>query len=53
MLGGGGPMSVKSPRVIGDSHGIRMGWFFWPLNYDPTWLKSCDGFEAKEKGAAA
>ena len=31
-------------KVEGDSYGIRMGWFIWPLNFDPTWLKSCDGF---------
>jgi hypothetical protein len=24
-----------------------MGWFFWPYNFDPRWLKSCDGFEPK------
>lgn len=31
-------------NVEGDSHGIRMGWFLWPVNFDPTWLVSCDGF---------
>jgi len=30
--------------VSGNSHGIRKGWFRWPLNFDPTWLISCDGF---------
>jgi hypothetical protein len=34
-------------KVAGDSHGIRMGWFMWPLNYDPVWLKSCAGFSDK------
>lgn len=51
LLGGGPPLRVKGMRVEGDSHAIRMGWFAWPLNYDPTWLKSCDSFEAKEKVA--
>lgn len=32
-------------KVTGDPHGIQMGWFMWPANFDPTWLKSCDGFE--------
>lgn len=32
-------------KVTGDPHGIRSGWFFWPLLFDPTWLVSCDGFE--------
>ena len=36
---------VPSPlNIKGDSHGIRNGWFMWPMNYDPIWLKNCDGF---------
>jgi len=35
-------------HVQGHPHGLRMGWFFWPYNFDPTWLESCDGFEAKD-----
>lgn len=31
-------------KVSGAAHGIRNGWFFWPVNFDPTWLQSCDGF---------
>lgn len=31
-------------HVTANSHGVRMGWFIWPLNFDPTWLTSCDGF---------
>ena len=31
-------------KVEGNSHGIRSGWFLWPINFDPTWLVSCDGF---------
>lgn len=27
--------------------GVQMGWFIWPVNFDPTWLVRCDGFEAK------
>lgn len=34
----------KEANVTGNSHGIRMGWFLWPVNFDPTWLESCDGF---------
>jgi hypothetical protein len=43
-------------NVKGSSHGIRMGWFFWPLNFDPIWLESCDGFlaiETKKEAAPA
>ena len=37
-------------KVTGNAHGIRSGWFMWPANFDPTWLVSCDGFEAKGAG---
>ena len=29
-------------------HGIKMGWFNFPFNFDPTWLEECNGFEGKE-----
>ena len=32
-------------RVEGKTNGISMGWFFWPFNFDPVWLISCDGHE--------
>jgi len=35
--------------ITGNPHGIAQGWFMWPINFDPVWLKSCNGFEAKEK----
>jgi len=31
-------------KVVGHHHGINKGWFIWPVNFDPTWLISCDGF---------
>lgn len=34
-------------KATGNDHGRRMGWFYWPFNFDPTWLQTCDGFEAK------
>lgn len=36
-----------SAKVTGHETGIRRGWFMWPLNFDPTWLMSCDGFSDK------
>jgi hypothetical protein len=30
--------------VKGNNYGVKMGWFFWPVNYDPVWLISCNGF---------
>lgn len=34
-------------NISANSHGIRNGWFLWPINFDPTWLENCDGFEDK------
>jgi len=36
-------------KVIGNSHGIAHGWFLWPINFDPVWLTSCDGFSSDPK----
>lgn len=35
-------------NIQGAPHGIRMGWFNWPVDFDPTWLRNCDGFELKQ-----
>lgn len=34
-------------NIEADPHGVRSGWFMWPMNFDPIWLLNCDGFEAK------
>ena len=35
--------------IQGDTHAIRNGWFLWPANFDPVWLRSCNGFTPKEE----
>jgi hypothetical protein len=35
-------------QIAGDEHGMRMGWFMWPVNFDPVWLKSCNGHEERQ-----
>ena len=35
-------------KIIGNESGIARGYFFWPYNYDPIWLKNCEGFEPKD-----
>jgi hypothetical protein len=35
-------------KVVGSMHGIKNGWFFYPVNFDPIWLEECDGYEEKE-----
>ena len=37
----------KTCKVTCIKHGFDQGWFFFPENYDPAWLTSCDGFEEK------
>lgn len=33
-------------KVSAVGHGVANGWFRWPLNFDPTWLLTCDGFSS-------
>lgn len=38
--------------VVGSEHGIKNGWFMWPVNFDPVWLEKCDFFHDKEDSSA-
>ena len=40
-----GKLSIKA-----NAHGIRSGWFMWPVNFDPVWLENCDGYEPEDNG---
>lgn len=42
--------SNKAAVVEGNLYGYQRGWFKWPHNFDPVWLKSCNGFESKPTG---
>lgn len=35
-------------KVVGNRHGIMNGWFMHPINFDPAWLESCNGFTEKK-----
>lgn len=36
------------PKMTGNPHGIRNGWFAYPVLFDPIWrTKECDNFEEK------
>ena len=39
-------------NLTGSAHGMRNGWFSWPLDFDPIWLKTCDAFEPLTEPAA-
>jgi hypothetical protein len=35
-------------EMTGNPHGIKNGWFWYPLLFDPTWkTKECSNFEEK------
>ena len=35
-------------EMTGHDLGIRNGWFFYPINFDPCWgTKECSNFEVK------
>lgn len=36
--------NARKLNIEVDQHGIEMGWFLWPVNFDPVWLIRCDGF---------
>lgn len=40
--------AAKKLNIQAEPHGIENGWFFWPMNFDPVWLKNCDGFTKKD-----
>ena len=40
--------SNRKAKVVGNDHGIRSGWFMWPINFDPVWLEECDGYKEEK-----
>jgi len=37
------------PTMTGNPHGVRSGWFLYPLNFDPVWKeKLCKTYEEKK-----
>jgi hypothetical protein len=48
----GGEAATNLPGSLdieGDEHGIKKGWFAWPVNFDPVWLKHCRGYLKRGK----
>ena len=39
---------AKKLNIKGNAHGIKNGWFMWPISFDPVWLENCDGYTEKE-----
>lgn len=40
--------NAEKLNIKAHPHGVRNGWFMWPVNFDPVWLLNCDGFQEKE-----
>jgi hypothetical protein len=41
--------AVPDPNMKGEGYGIQNGWFFYPINFDPTWkIKWCNNYKNKE-----
>lgn len=40
--------AVNALNIKAVRHGIIKGWFMWPVDFDPVWLVSCNGFVKKE-----
>lgn len=37
------------PNMEGHPHGIKNGWFIYPLAFDPTWkMRECGNYEKAE-----
>lgn len=36
---------MKRMGVTLDSHGVERGTAYWPIDFNPVWVKSCKGFE--------
>lgn len=39
--------ALKKLNIQADAYGIQRGWFNWPYNFDPVWLRNCDGYKEK------
>lgn len=50
-VGRAGPVFINSKKlnIKASPTGVKGGWFNFPFNFDPRWLKNCDGFEKEEK----
>jgi len=42
------PVSAAKLGIAALKQGIEGGWFNWPVNFDPTWLTDCNGYDPIE-----
>ena len=36
--------------IEAERRGQENGWFTWPWDFDPVWLRECDGFTLEPEG---
>ena len=48
MFDEGNKNNWKKLEIQGHDTGLRGGWFMWPVNFDPVWLISCNGFKEEK-----
>jgi len=37
--------AIRTAKVTASPFGLDHGWFDWPMNFDPTWLVTCDSYD--------
>lgn len=40
-----GQLKTECTDVQFKAHGVKNGWYNWPLNFDPIWVESCSLYE--------
>jgi len=49
MVGGSIVLGRKALGITLIRHGVMHGWAMWPLNFDPIWIETCNGYTKKEE----
>jgi len=32
---------LHTPAIVANEHGVKNGWFLFPIDFDPVWLEKC------------
>ena len=44
LIVGRAPDKIRELDIRADPWGVANGWFMWPVNFDPMWLRNCNGY---------
>jgi len=42
-----GTQNISKLEITYDPEAVKKGYFLWPIDFDPIWLKKCQGFTEK------